>query len=54
MLEFMDQSEFENQYLKVAEKMRQGQEISRQERILLLMALLLGRETRKESRYGQS
>lgn len=50
----MDQSEFLRLYQEAEAKLAKGRELSRKERILLLTGLLLGQETRKERRYGQS
>ncbi len=54
MLEAMDQVEFLRQYREAEEKLSKDLKVSKQERILLLMGMLLDKETRKERKYGQT
>lgn len=53
MLADMDPFEFSRRYQFVENKLAKGLEISREERIILLIGLLLGKETRQELGYGQ-
>jgi hypothetical protein len=54
MLEVMEQGEFLRNIQKVEEKLAQGLALTKPELTLLLMGMLLNKETRKERRYGQT
>ncbi len=53
MLGSMDQHEFSRLYKVVEEKLAKGVVISQEDRIILLIGLLLAKETRQQQRYGQ-
>ncbi len=53
MLGSMEQQEFSRLYKVVEGKLAKGVAISQEERIILLIGLLLAKETRQQQRYGQ-
>lgn len=53
MLNYMNQVEFIQFYHDIQEKLVLGRTLSAQERVALLLGMILVKPTRKENKYGQ-